>query len=77
MCREEEKMCDHILLHCIKARVLWQLIFALFNVQWVMHSSIRGRVSSKLVWFFYCKKKKKDLESCSIMRVLDLMEGEK
>ena len=42
MCKEDEETSDYILLHCIKARNLWQLVFALFGVQWVMHSSIRG-----------------------------------
>ena len=35
-------MSDYILLHCPKARILWQLIFALFGVQWVVHSLVRG-----------------------------------
>ena len=42
MCKEEEKTSVHILLHCPKACILWQLIFVLFGVQWVMHSSMRG-----------------------------------
>ncbi|RVW55322.1 hypothetical protein CK203_089055 [Vitis vinifera] len=42
MCKEEEEMSIHILLHCLKAHILWQLIFALFGVHWVMHSSVRG-----------------------------------
>ena len=42
MCKEEEETSVHILLHCPKARILWQLIFALFGVQWVMHPSVRG-----------------------------------
>ena len=46
MCKEEEETSDHILLHCPKACILWQLIFALFGVQWVMHSSVRGLLLS-------------------------------
>ena len=42
MCKEEEEMGIHILLHCLTAHILWQLIFALFGVHWVMHSSVRG-----------------------------------
>ena len=42
MCKIEEETGDYILLHCPKARMLWQLIFSLFDVQWVIHSSVRG-----------------------------------
>ena len=57
MCKKEETS-DHILLHCPKARILWQLSFALFSVQWVMHTSVRGLL---LGWggFFVGRKKKK------------------
>ena len=41
ICKVEEEMGDHILLHCTKARVLWKLIFALFIVEWMMHPSVR------------------------------------
>ena len=58
MCKEEEETSDHILFHCPKARILWQLIFALFGVQWVMHSSVRGLLLS---WgdFLVGRKRKK------------------
>ena len=46
MCKEEEKTSVHILLHYPKACILWHLIFALFSVQWVMHSSVRGLLLS-------------------------------
>ena len=42
LCKVEKETGDSILLHCPKACMLWQLIFALFDVQWVMHSSMRG-----------------------------------
>ena len=42
MCKVVEETGYHILLHCPKASLLWQLVFALFQVQWVMHSSVRG-----------------------------------
>ena len=41
LCKEEEETSDHILIHCSKARLLWQLIFALFGIQWVLSCSIR------------------------------------
>ena len=42
VCKEDEEMGDRLLLHYKKACNLWQLVFDLFYVQWVMHSSIRG-----------------------------------
>ena len=58
MCKEEEETSVHILLHCPKACILWQLIFSLFGVQWVMHSSVRGLLLS---WgdFLVGRKRKK------------------
>ncbi|RVW78924.1 putative ribonuclease H protein [Vitis vinifera] len=41
LCCEEEESIDHILIHCSKARVLWELLFALFGVCWVLPSSAR------------------------------------
>ena len=46
LCKTEEEMRDHVPLHCPKACILWQLVFALFNVQWVMHSLMRGMLLS-------------------------------
>ena len=42
MCKAEVEMGDRLLLHCPKASTLWQLVCALFPIQWVMHSSVRG-----------------------------------
>ena len=69
MCKAKEETNDHILLHCLKARMLWQLIFALFDMQWVIHSFVRGA--------HWQKMEKKCLESCSFMPFLVHLEGEK
>ena len=56
--KAKEEMGDLILLHCLKACMLWQLIFALFDIQWIMHSSVRRTLLS---WggSFVGKKRKK------------------
>ena len=58
MSKEKEETSVYILLHCPKACILWQLIFSLFGVQWVMHSSVRGLLLS---WgdFLVGRKRKK------------------
>ena len=32
LCKGEEESCDHIIFHCSKASLLWQLVFSLFGV---------------------------------------------
>lgn len=32
LCHNEEEFVDHILIHCIKTRVLWQLLFFFFQL---------------------------------------------
>ena len=58
MCLEKEEIIDHLLLHCTKTRVLWDLLFNLFGVSWVLPSSIRETLLS---WYgsFVGKKRKK------------------
>ena len=46
MCLEKEETIDHLLLHCSKTRVLWDLLFTLFGVSWVLSSSIRETLLS-------------------------------
>ena len=76
ICKAEEEIGDHILIHCMKARILWHLIYMVFGVQLVMHSSIRGVLLS---WCgsFVGKEENKGLEGCSVVLVLDHMKGEK
>ena len=41
LCKMEEETSDYLLLFCKKATMLWNLFFSLFDVQWVLHSSIK------------------------------------
>ena len=36
LCHVEEESIDHLLVHYVKIRVLWELFFALFRVSWVL-----------------------------------------
>ncbi|RVX17365.1 hypothetical protein CK203_003473 [Vitis vinifera] len=45
LCCEEEESIDHILIQCSRARVLWELLFALFGVIWVLPFSVRYTLS--------------------------------
>ena len=60
LCKLEGESIDHILLHYSKARILWHLLFSLFNVDWVIpfsvkdillswHDSLEGKKRKK-VW---------------------------
>ena len=73
---ENEDTIDHLLLHCSKARVLWELLFTLFGVSWVLPSSVRETLLS-WAWFFYGQKTQEGVESCSSLHILDGLEGEK
>ena len=46
MCLEKEENINHLLLHCSRTRVLWDLLFALFGVSWVMPFSVRDTLLS-------------------------------
>ena len=58
LCGCEEENVNHILLHCIVVRVLWEIVLALFGVQWVFPESVKEVLFS---WRdpFVGKKRKK------------------
>ena len=41
LCLFEVETVDHLLLHCVKTRVLWSLIFSPFGVAWVLLCSVK------------------------------------
>ena len=41
LCCAEEESINHIIIHCSRARVLWELVFVLFGVTWVLPYSAR------------------------------------
>ena len=44
---EEEEILNHVLVHCSKARVLWELILAIVGFGWVFPFSVRQMI---LAW---------------------------
>ena len=47
LCLSEEETVDHLLLHCVKMRALWSLLFSLFGVAWVLSRSEERRVGKE------------------------------
>ncbi|RVX00739.1 putative ribonuclease H protein [Vitis vinifera] len=41
LCCDDEETINHVLIHCPKARVLWNLVFSLFRVNWVLPLTVR------------------------------------
>ena len=58
LCGCEEENVNHILLHCIVVRVLWEIVLALFGAQWVFPETVKEVLFS---WRdpFVGKKRKK------------------
>ena len=36
MCKADGESVDHLLLHCVYAKELWDMVFAMFTIHWVM-----------------------------------------
>ncbi|RVW95701.1 hypothetical protein CK203_031580 [Vitis vinifera] len=41
LCLSEEETMDHLLLHCIKTRILWNLLFSLFGISWTLSGTVK------------------------------------
>ena len=81
-CKEMERTFDCLILFSSKGRMLWNLIFSLFGVQWVLHSSVRGNLLGQNVSFCgqnvsFVGKKEVGVEGCFLILDVDLMEGKK
>ena len=46
ICLRQEDTVDHLLIHCIKTRSLWELLFSLCGVTWVNPLSLRDALLS-------------------------------
>nr|CAN73158.1 hypothetical protein VITISV_017219 [Vitis vinifera] len=68
LCCEEEESIDHILIHCSRARALWEFLFALFGVFWVLPSSARDTLIEWRGFMLGKKHRKRDLQTLSTTR---------
>ena len=59
ICGEEEEIVDHLLIHCSKVRILWDLLLVIFGVSWVF------LLSSFLVRFFCGKALQEGMDGSS------------
>ena len=41
LCGAAEESINHLLIHCTKARILWDLLFNLFGALWILPSSVK------------------------------------
>ena len=41
LCLSKVETIDHLLLHCAKTRVLWNLLFSRFGVSWILSCSVK------------------------------------
>ena len=41
LCLSEVETVDHLLLHCVKTWVLWNLLFSLFGVAWILSCTVK------------------------------------
>ena len=58
LCGCEEEYVNHILIHYIVAKVLWDMVFALFGVQWVFPKTVKEVLLSWRGPFVGIKRKK-------------------
>lgn len=74
MCKCKEESIYH-LLHCFQSNNFVAIGLFFVWCGWVMHSTFRE--SSKFAWFVCGEETEKSLEGCSLVLVLDFMEGKK
>ena len=73
LCLSKVETVDHLLLHCVKTRVLWNLLFSLFGVAWTLVYN-EGN-SSWVAWSVCGESLKEDLANDPLMYILVSLEG--
>ena len=74
LCEENEKTIDHLLIHCSRARMLWDLLLAITEANWVFPRTVRQLL---LAWQSASVRKKKEesLDGDSSLFILDAVVG--
>ena len=73
LCEEEEETIDHLLIHCSKAKMLWNLFLAIMDYNWVFPFTVRQAL---LAWQSASvgKKTEKSLVGGPSLFILDGVE---
>lgn len=50
MCKNSEEILDHLLLHILVATELWDFIFVVFGMKWVLPKMVKGLFQCCHVW---------------------------
>ena len=76
LCLSKEETVDHLLLHCVKTRVLWNLLFSLFGISWTLSCTVK---TTLLGWNggFVGKRRKKAWQMAPLCIFFVSLEGEK
>ena len=71
LCGCDEENVNHILLHCIVTRALWDIIFGLIDIKWVLPETIKEALISWRGSFVGKKRKKiwKSIPLCNFWTV--------
>lgn len=67
---------EHLLLHCCKSQSLWNIIFDLFRVNWVLGNLVKD-VFIGLAPKGYGQDNEKNMGGCSFELILDSLETKK
>ena len=70
ICEENEETIEHLLVHCKKVKMLWDLFLLIVGTSWVLHSTIMARSNSG-------EKIKKKMVGSPPLLILDFMAGKK
>ena len=74
LCEENEETIDHLLIHCSRAMMLWDLLLAITNFNWVFPHTVRQLL---LAWQSASvgKKTEESLVGSSSLYILDAVDG--
>ena len=74
LCEENEETIDHLLIHCSRAKMLWDLLLAITDFNWVFPSTVCQLLLS---WqgASVGKKKEESVDGSSSLYILDAVDG--